>query len=406
MTPPPSRSLASGLVALAATGALLFTATPAFAEDTPRETLSSTSTTSAPPVLAPADAAPADQQVARAADTYSNALVGGEELLGGESIVSENDAYTFVMQTDGNAVTYDGSGRPLWSTGTQGRGDHLAMQTDGNLVVYSAADRPVWSTGTSDEPEAIVTIQNDGNLVVYRENGSPAWASSVGGRIAEPATDTLFAGQTLRSGRQLTSVDGRFRAVMQTDGNLVGYGPQGVVWNTGTRGSGNRLVLQGDGNAVIYGPDDSVKWGSGTSGADLRLGVNNVGSLIIVDPSDDLLWTSQASLPSSSLYAANGLAVGTLLRSNNGAYRAVMQSDGNFVVYGKSGPIWSTRTSGADNSLNIYDDGFMAVIDGNGTGSWTVRPRPGSVPQFRLVLQDDGNLVEYDGQNRAVWSSR
>ncbi|SMH35541.1 D-mannose binding lectin [Rathayibacter oskolensis] len=405
MTPPSPRSLASGLVALVATGALLLGATPALAEDTTRAPLSTSRVAPEPPALT--DSAPAEQsQIARAPETYYNALIGGEELAGGESIVSTNDAYTFVMQTDGNAVTYDASGRPVWSTGTQGRGDHLAMQTDGNLVIYSAEDRPVWSTGTGDEPNAAVIIQDDGNLVVYRENGSPAWASSVGGRIAEPAIDTLFAGQTLRAGHQLTSADGRFKAVMQTDGNFVGYGPYGVVWNTGTRGSGNRLVLQEDGNAVIYGPDDSVKWFSGTSGSDLRLGVTNVGSLIIVEQDDTVLWTSQAELPSSTLWAANGLAAGSLLRSANGVYRAVMQADGNFVVYGRTGPIWSTGTSGAGNSFNLYDDGFLAVVSSDGYGKWTASSRAVATPTYRLVMQDDGNLVEYDGQNRASWSSR
>ena len=165
-------------------------------------------------------------------------------------------------------------------------------------------------------------------------------------------------------------------------------------------------MLQTDGNAVIYGPDDSVRWSSGTRGTDLRLGIDNGGSLIIVDPSDTVLWTSQAQLPGSSLYAENGLAAGSLLRSANGVYRAVMQGDGNFVVSGRSGPIWSTGTSGEGSSFNLYDDGLMAVVSGSGIGTWIVTPGAGAVAPFRLVMQDDGNLVEYDGRNRAVWSSR
>ncbi|NQX03849.1 hypothetical protein HQQ82_03445 [Rathayibacter sp. VKM Ac-2856] len=397
-----SRSVASALVALVAAGTLLFTATPAVAEEVAPSPLSSSSADSSPALRTNEGAQ------SRAATSYYNALDGGEQLARGESIVSDRPgpAYEFVMQTDGNAVTYAPDGRVVFATGTAGRGDHLAMQTDGNVVIYSADDRPVWSTETTDEPGAYLIIQGDGNLVVYRENGSPAWASSVNGTIAEPATDTLFTGETLRGGRRLTSADGRFRAEMQTDGNFVGYGPQGVVWSTGTRGAGNRLVLQTDGNAVIYGSDDSVRWSSGTRGTDLRLGIDNGGSLIIVDPADTVLWTSQAQLPGSSLYAENGLAAGSLLRSANGVYRAVMQGDGNFVVSGRSGPIWSTGTSGEGSSFNLYDDGLMAVVSGSGIGTWIVTPGAGAVAPFRLVMQDDGNLVEYDGRNRAVWSSR
>ncbi|KZX22137.1 hypothetical protein [Rathayibacter tanaceti] len=409
MTPPaPTRPLASGLVALLAAGALLLGGTPALAEDAP---LTSTREDPGAPLSATREDAPeltpSADAAAQASGQYYNALVGGEELARGERITSERDGgWRFEMQTDGNAVIYDPSGRATFGTGTEGRGDHLVMQADGNLVVYSSGGRPVWNTVTPDEPNAAVIIQEDGNLVVYRENGTPAWASSVNGRIAEPPIDTLFAGQTLRANRQLTSENGRFTARMQDDGNLVGYGPQGVVWNTGIRGAGNRLVLQEDGNAVVYGADGSVRWSSDTRGTDLRLGITNAGSLIIVNQDGSIIWTSQAALPSSTLYATNGLDAGSLLRSPNGAYRALMQADGNFVVYGPSGPVYSTGTSSAGSAFVLYDDGVMAVVTRDGSVTWSASASPSSVAPYRLVLQDDGNLVQYDGRGAPSWSIR
>ncbi|QHF19978.1 hypothetical protein GTU71_03260 [Rathayibacter sp. VKM Ac-2762] len=400
---PSSRPLASGLIALVATGALLFGATPALAAENPQKPLSSSE--EAPTGLAPASESPeAAQQTARAAVSYYNALVGGEELAAGQRIVSGTNGYSFRMQTDGNAVVYDPQGRPTFATNTQGRGDHLVMQTDGNMVVYSAKGGPVWSTNTINEAGASVIMQPDGNLVVYRENGSPAWASSVRRVIAEPVTDTLFTEQTLRPVHQLTSADGRFSAVMQNDGNFVRYGPQGAVWGTGTGGSGNRITMQKDGNAVIYGSDGSVKWFSGTRGKDLRLGINNAGSLIIVNPSDDVIWTSQAAFPSTTLYAANSLEAGSFLRSANGVYRAVMQADGNFVVYGKNGPIWASKTTRAGGFFAIDTSGQIAVGTET-TSGWSVVPPAASVGPYKLVMQDDGNLVEYDSR-RAIWASR
>lgn len=398
-----SRSLASGLVVLVAAGALLVGATPAVAAENPQKPLSSVE--ESPAALAPASESPeAAQQTARAAVRYYNALVGGEQLNAGQRIVSSTNGYSFQMQSDGNAVTYDPTGRPTFATGTQGRGNRLVMQTDGNLVVYSAKGSPVWSTNTTNEAGASVIIQADGNLVVYRENGSPAWASNIRRTIAEPVTDTLFAGQTLRPVHQLTSADGRFRAVMQTDGNVVGYGPQGVVWATGTGGPGNRITMQKDGNAVLFGADNSVKWSSGTRGTNLRLGVNNAGSLIIVNTKDDVVWTSQAAFPATTLYAANSLEAGSFLRSPNGVYRAVMQADGNFVVYGASGPIWDSTTTRPGAFLALDTSGWLAVGTETVTG-WSVEPGVGSVGPYTLVMQDDGNLVEYDSR-RAVWASR
>ncbi|ROS29434.1 D-mannose binding lectin [Rathayibacter sp. PhB127] len=389
MTPlHPARTLVSGAVVLVTAGALLLGATPALA---------------AGPGQVPTT-------VATAANVFTDALVSGEQLAPGESIASVGGGYRFVLQTDGNAVTYDASGRATFSTGTEGRGDRLVMQADGNLVIYAADGRPVWFTGTDGEAGAAVRIQSDGNLVVSRANGSPAWASSIGTTIAAPPTDFLYPTESLRPNQRLTSGDGRFTAVMQGDGNFVGYGPNGVTWSTGTSGAGNRLVLQEDGNAVIYGADGSAKWATGTSGSGVRMNLDNTGRLVLYSIEDTVIWSSRIAFPSSTLFAPAALYAGEGLRSGNGAYRATMQADGNFVVSGRTGPIWTTGTSTSGDFLSIDENGYMAVA-GQGRASWSVLPRyfvnaGPAVPPFRLVMQDDGNLVQYDGRGRASWSSR
>jgi len=63
----------------------------------------------------------------------------------------------------------------------------------------------------------------------------------------------------------LQSADGRYRFVMQSDGNLVLYAPSGPIWASNTVGSGaNHLRMQGDGNLVIYNGADRPVWASGT----------------------------------------------------------------------------------------------------------------------------------------------
>lgn len=89
-----------------------------------------------------------------------------------------------------------------------------------------------------------------------------------------------------------------------------------------------------------------------------------------------------------------------------------MQRDGNFVVYGPNGADWATNTSsasGADFSMN--SEGWLTVADSRNL--WLQFPKTffgigssGVVAPYRLVLQNDGNLVEYDGLGRAVWASR
>jgi hypothetical protein len=80
----------------------------------------------------------------------SNTLPTNQKLSSGESIISANSRYTLTSQTDGNMVIYTNTGRPIWASGTAGRGAaKLVMQDDGNLVAYIASG-PIWASGTAN----------------------------------------------------------------------------------------------------------------------------------------------------------------------------------------------------------------------------------------------------------------
>jgi hypothetical protein len=83
-------------------------------------------------------------------------------------------------------------------------------------------------------------LQTDGNLVLYGPTGRAIWANN--------RFNTAFV-------------------TFQSDGNLVGYTDAGVpTWYTGTAGSGaNVFYVQSDGNLVIYAGSRAV-WSSGTAG--------------------------------------------------------------------------------------------------------------------------------------------
>ncbi|WP_219814748.1 hypothetical protein, partial [Rathayibacter sp. AY1B7] len=381
---PSGRSLTASLAALAATGALLLGSLPASAIEAPPS---------------------ASSAVASAA-----VLRAGEQLARGERLVSPDGASSLVMQTDGNAVVYAAGGRPTWASGTQGRGDSLRMQDDGNLVVYAADGRPVWASGTVADPGGELRMQDDGNLVIYRRSGSAAWASSIGGRIDEPRTDTLRRGSTLYAGNRLATPGGT-TAVMQADGNLVVYGQGGALWASGTRGRGNVLRMQDDGNAVVYTADGAPVWASDTSGEPGATMVLREGDLRIADDSG-VLWSSAALVVRDSLSPSGLVVAGTRLTSASGQWRAEMQRDGNFVVYGPNGADWATNTSSASGAaFSMSSEGRLDVADSRIL--WLRFPRisfgigqSGVVAPYRLVLQDDGRLVEYDGIGRAVWASR
>jgi len=76
--------------------------------------------------------------------------------------------YRLEFQGDGNLVLYNSSNKPLWATGTVGRGYKLKVQGDGNVVLYNSLSQPIWATMTNGNPGAFFSVQPDGNLVVYR----------------------------------------------------------------------------------------------------------------------------------------------------------------------------------------------------------------------------------------------
>jgi hypothetical protein len=97
--------------------------------------------------------------------------------------------------------------------------------------------------------------------------------------------------------------------------------------------------------------------------------------------------------------------MGQWLQSSNGAYRLVMQSDANLVLYHGSRAIWASGTNGkAVHHLKLHDNGCLALIDARGNWLWRPSPDPCNKGGDRLVVQSDGNLVLYAG-SRAVWAS-
>lgn len=111
----------------------------------------------------------------------SDRLTARQTLTPGQSIQTTN-GNRFTLQTDGNAVVYQGK-QALWATNTVGKQvSSVVMQADGNLVLYDENHKPVWATGTNGHTNVYVVIQTDGNLVLYESGNKPVWASKDHGK--------------------------------------------------------------------------------------------------------------------------------------------------------------------------------------------------------------------------------
>lgn len=103
-----------------------------------------------------------------------------------------------------------------------------------------------------------------------------------------------------------------------------------------------------------------------------------------------------------NLQSGQLLEIGTGLNSTNGLYRFIMQRDGNLVLYGIEGPLWSTGTNGKPvNKCIMQTDGNLVLYTPHGA-IWATNTHgnPGS----GLVMQDDGNVVIYKG-NVPLWAT-
>jgi hypothetical protein len=220
----------------------------------------------------------------------------------------------------------------------------------------------------------------------------------------------LRAGQTLTAGHSLRSPDGRYTLAMQTDGNLVVYNAAHLaMWNTVTFGTGgsNYLSMQPDGNLVVYKSPGVSVWSSGSVGYQQWLALQSDGNLVVYAPGGRAVWDygSGHLADADTLTAAQILSTGQSLYARDGSYQAVMQPDGNFVVYGVGHVAeWSTQTggTGTGNYLKMQADGNLVVYTAANVAVWNSHTN-GTGTSNHVVMQTDKNLVVYSGTT-ARWS--
>lgn len=93
-----------------------------------------------------------------------------------------------------------------------------------------------------------------------------------------------------------------------------------------------------------------------------------------------------------------------------------MQNDGNLVLYkmliyvGKvlKVPIWSTGTFNrpgfkAPYQLCVQPDGNLVIYDGANRALWASGTSNKGTPPHTVTMQNDGNFVLYDARKTLVW---
>ena len=169
--------------------------------------------------------------------------------------------------------------------------------------------------------------------------------------------DSLTVVEPLTTGQSLQSLDGRYTALLQPDGNFVVYGPDGPVWATNTVGrTGSRLVLQSDGNVVLYGVVNQPVWSTNTAGTpgDI-LEMQEDGRLVLYGPTGALWSTPYPS-------ATTGSSVVGMARTPQGDGYWIASATGRVFAFGDAQNFGSM----ADQPLNAPIVAVVSTPDGKG----------------------------------------
>lgn len=222
---------------------------------------------------------------------------------------------------------------------------------------------------------------------------------------APPAQPSILApGETLTANQYVDASNGQYRLWMSPNGNLVLYAGARVLWSTQTHGNpGARAVQQVQGNLVVYSPSHVALWTNRTwdyPGATLH--VQPDGNLVTYH-SDRPIWST--GTVNNALLPGETLRAGQYLTSSNGRYRLQQNPDGNLVLYRLPDwqPLWDTKTWGNPGARAVLQaQGNLVVYNPSSAALWT--NRTWDYPGATLHVQPDGNVVLYH-YTRPIWAT-
>jgi hypothetical protein len=231
------------------------------------------------------------------------------------------------------------------------------------------------------------------------------------------ATDNrLNGGEEITAGETLLSPDKHNTIALQKDSNLVLYSAFKPKWYTGTVGkNARRLTMQTDGNLVLYDQNGRALWNTKTYGnPGAYFVMQDDGNNVVYSSTNTALWNSKTrenpgllNYVSPTLFDRQFLHVGQELETPDRKFKLILQDDGNLVLYSNETDtaLWHAKT------YNKPSNRLVMQHDGNlvlydVNGKALWNTRTANKGYSRLTMQQDGNLVVYDKNSKPTWNSR
>ncbi|HSW85459.1 MAG TPA: CAP domain-containing protein [Candidatus Saccharimonadales bacterium] len=356
-------------------------------------------------------------------------LQSGVDMHDGQYLQSPNGIYQLKYVTNTNRqrvpsivnTTTGGITTNIFSIGT------IVIQSDGNLTQwipaqsngqtikftsFSLGSNGRWNNTGSNLPDYLY-LDNRGVLDLYNHNACIVWNSSSGftpngnscynpntnATTASAGNDfsqtqpclgtTLYAGQIINPGNCLVSSDGVYMFKLSRYGTWQVFKGPDIVWSGATAANPGNIKMQTDGNLVYYDSSGTALWSSKTtnSGSGDYLTMQPDGNLVVNTSLNQTVWSVNTGKINPTpitlgpvLRANQSLYPNESMFSNNILYRLSLQLDGNLVEY--------------NNYTNVAKCNSVTF-----PCSWR-----DSKPS-RLTMQGDGNLVFYNYLNQKIWSS-
>lgn len=165
----------------------------------------------------------------------------------------------------------------------------------------------------------------------------------------------------------------------------------------------NIVTAQVGGNAV------SINWPGGAGsqspncGYSYQGGSDGVIGHVTLNTMATTMYQPNGATSCGTFSAGQGIIAGQSLTSCDGRFTLSLQLDGNLVLYQGSSALWASHTNGSTGYAAVMQsDGNFVLYDMQAHALWAAGTS--SHAGSHLSLQNDGNLVVYEGGS-ALWAT-
>jgi hypothetical protein len=194
------------------------------------------------------------------------------------------------------------------------------------------------------------------------------------------------------------------------------------------------------GRSVQYGDDVSLStsmsnyttdcgwWGCkvGKVNASTRMlefgpGGENVSTMRIMPPpgsayvlgsvlkfGDPFIFSTMIVKTDDRLIQGKSMTAGKSIKSENGKYMFLYQTDGNLCLYNTSGggSIWCSGALHTPGKVVVQDDGNLVAYDSGGIPQWSSNTQGQGTGSYYLIMRNDRTVALMDSSNTVLWSTQ